>query len=376
MLFTHGLCLYSKPKREIHPLAPRSPEHERYLRAQHWPSLDGLRGVAILPVIWHHATPRPLDGIAGKGAVGVDLFFALSGFLITTLLLREKRARYRVRLGAFYVRRALRIFPLYYLVLLGYVTLALSLPSTSPMVQHFWRSLPYHASYTANWFVDYRVPHDVMFAFSWSLCVEEQFYWLWPVTVALLPRRRFAALAMAFAIAFDQLAEHGALGPLLPPGSLALRIVTSFAAPIGFGSLFALLLDAARGFEPCRRLIGTRPAAPLLLGACLLLLALPVTPYWLLAACLAALVGAVAIRPDHGLSWLLDRPALRWLGTLSYAAYLLHVTALGLVRRLEPSWHEHAALIFAVGLPLTLLLALAAHFAVERPFLRLRRRWH
>lgn len=376
MLVAHELCLYSKPKREIHPLAPSSPEHQRYLRTQHFPSLDGLRGVAILPVIWHHATPRPLDGIAGKGAVGVDLFFALSGFLITTLLLREKRARQGVRLGAFYVRRALRIFPLYYLVLLGYVAHALSLPSTSAMVQHFWLSLPYHASYTANWFVDYRVPHDVMFAFSWSLCVEEQFYWLWPMTVALLPQRRLAALAMGFALSLDLLAEHGAFGPLLPPGSLALRIVTSFAAPIGFGSLVALLLDAAPGFELCRRLLGARSAAPLLLGACLLLLAVRVTPYWLLSICLAGLVGAVALRSDHGLSWLLDRPSLRWLGTLSYAAYLLHVTALGLVRRLEPSWHEHAALVFAAGLPLTLLLALVAHFAVERPLLALRRRWH
>jgi hypothetical protein len=65
---------------------------EHFMRARHLPGLDGLRCLAILPVIWHHATPHPLPGIWGKGAVGVDLFFALSGFLITTLLLRERRA--------------------------------------------------------------------------------------------------------------------------------------------------------------------------------------------------------------------------------------------------------------------------------------------
>lgn len=355
--------------------AASSPERERYLHTSHWPALDGLRCVAILPVIWHHATPRPLGGIAGKGAVGVDLFFALSGFLITTLLLREKRARGSVRLGAFYARRSLRIFPLYYLVLLGYVAHALSMPSTSAMVQHFWRSLPYHATYTANWLVDYAAPHDVMFAFSWSLCVEEQFYCFWPLLVALAPQRALPALAMACALGIDLLAEQGALAGILPEGSLRLRIVTSFASPIGLGSLLALLLDSARGFELARRGLGSRAAAPSLLLANLLLLSLPVTPYWMLSACLAALVGAVVIRPDHGLTWLLDRPALRWVGALSYAAYLLHVTALGLVRRAMPSWHEEAWLIFAAGLPLTLLLAWGAHVAVERPLLGLRRRW-
>lgn len=354
--------------------AASSPERERYLRAAHWPSLDGLRCVAILPVVWHHATPRPLGGIAGKGAVGVDLFFALSGFLITALLLREKRERGGVRLGAFYARRSLRIFPLYYLVLLGYVAHALTLPSTAAMVQHFWRSLPYHATYTANWLVDYAVPHDVMFAFSWSLCVEEQFYCLWPVLVALAPRRALPALVMASALAIDLLAEHGALSGLLPTGSLRLRVVTSFASPIGLGSLLALLLDSAQGFELTRRALGARAAAPAILVANVLLLTLPVTPYWLLSVGLAALVGAVVIRPDHGLSWLLDRPVLRWVGGLSYAAYLLHVTALGLVRHLLPGWREQAWLVFSAGLPLTLLLAWGAHVAVERPLLGLRRR--
>lgn len=354
--------------------APSSPEFERYLHTSHWPALDGLRGLAILPVIWHHATPRPLPGIAGKGAVGVDLFFALSGYLITTLLLREQRQSGRLRLAAFYGRRALRIFPLYYLVLAGYAVLALALGPSSQQALHFWRSLPYHASYTANWFVDYAVPHDVMFAFSWSLCVEEQFYWVWPPLVALVARRSTLAALMAIAIGVDALAEHGALAGLLPPGSWGLRVVTSFAAPIGFGSLAALLLDGPAGFGVLERVLGARVAAPLLLCACVLLLLPPVTPYLALSACLAGLVGAVVVRPDHGLRWLLEQPALRRVGTLSYAAYLVHVTALGLLRRALPAWREQALWIFAAGLPLTLLFAWALHVAVERPCLRLRDR--
>lgn len=339
------------------------------------PGLDGLRGLAILPVIWHHATPHPLPGIAGKGAVGVDLFFALSGFLITTLLLRERRANGRVRLGAFYARRGLRIFPLYYLVLAGYAAHAWLMPGDSETAQHFLRSLPFHATYTANWFVDYAVPHPVTFAFSWSLCVEEQFYWVWPVLLALCARKPALAGAMACAIALDALAEHGALAALAPAGSVALRVVTSFAAPIGFGSLLALLLDSPRGFALAERILAPRAAAPLLLGACVALLLVPATPYLALSACLAALVGAVAIQPDHGLRWLLEHRLTRYVGTLSYAAYLLNVTALGAVRRGLPDWRDSAWLVFGLGLPLTLLLSSAAHALIERPCLRLRGRF-
>ena len=142
---------------------------DRFVTTRHLPGLDGLRGLAILPVIWHHSTPRLLPGVLGKGAVGVDLFFALSGFLITTLLLRERRERGSISLGAFYARRSLRIFPLYYAVLAAYAARALTSPASFAPAAHFLRSLPYHATYTANWFVDYSVPHDVIFAFSWTV---------------------------------------------------------------------------------------------------------------------------------------------------------------------------------------------------------------
>ena len=358
---------------QLHSPSAKSAAFERYLAVAQWPSLDGLRGLAILPVIWHHATPRPLPGIAGKGAVGVDLFFALSGFLITTLLLRERRDRDRIRLGAFYARRSLRIFPLYYLVLGGYAVLALLLPE-SASAAHLLRSLLYHATYTANWLVDYDVPHPVMFAFSWSLCVEEQFYWVWPVLLALVPRRRVLAVIMASAIGVDALAELGAFATLAPVGSVAARVLRSFAAPIGFGSLLALLLDSRPGFALAERVVGQRLAAPLLLAGCMGLLLLPATPYLPLALGLAALVGAVVVRPDHGLQRWLDHPALRLVGTLSYGAYLLHVTALGLVRRALPNLRDEAWVVFGLGLPLTLLFAGAAHLLIERPLHGLRRR--
>jgi peptidoglycan/LPS O-acetylase OafA/YrhL len=331
--------------------------------------------LAILPVVWHHSTPRLLPGILGKGAVGVDLFFALSGFLITTLLLRELRATGRVRLGSFYARRSLRIFPLYYAVLGLYALRALQTAGSSEPARHFLQALPLHATYTANWLVDYSVPHPVMFAFSWSLCVEEQFYLLWPGVLALRRGRAVAASVMLGAIAVDLLAEHHYLRSVLPPGSLGLRVVTSFALPIGCGSLLALLLDSARGFALARRVLGLRAAAPLSLALSLYWLSLPATPYIELSLSLTALVGAVAIRPDNGLSWLLERAPLRRIGALSYALYLLHITALGLVRRFLPQHAESALVVFVLGFPLSVLFAELAHRLIERPFLALRARF-
>jgi peptidoglycan/LPS O-acetylase OafA/YrhL len=349
--------------------------YARFIETQQLPGLDGLRGLAILPVIWHHATPRLLPGILGKGAVGVDLFFALSGFLITTLLLRERRTTGQIRLLAFYARRSLRIFPLYYAVLGFYALRALQTQASSATARHFLQGLPYHATYTANWFLDYAVPYPVMFAFSWSLCVEEQFYWVWPGLVAVLPNRALVGGLMAGAIVVDALAEHAVFAPWLPAGSLGLRMLTSFAAPIGCGSVMALLLDARPSFQIARWLIGCRWAAPVLLLASVGWLWVPATPYVSLSITLAMLVGAVAIRPDNGLAWLLERAPLRKLGTLSYALYLLHITALGLVRRFLPQYQDSALVVFALGLPLSVLFAQVAHVAVERPFLRLRGRF-
>ena len=358
-----------------HSPASSQAAYERFVQTRHLPGLDGLRCLAILPVIWHHATPRLLPGVLGKGAVGVDLFFALSGFLITTLLLRERRGSGEIRLTAFYARRSLRIFPLYYVVLAFYALRALQTQAGSVVARHFLHALPFHATYTANWFVDYAVPHPVMFAFSWSLCVEEQFYWVWPILMACFRRRALLAVLMGGAVLVDVLAEHGAFAAYLPAGSLGLRMLTSFATPIGCGSLIALLLDAPLGFRVAAWLLGWRWSAPFLLLLSVGWLLLPATPYLPLSLSLSALVGAVALRPDSGLAWLLERAALRKVGTLSYAAYLLHVTALGLVRRFLPQFQDSALVVFCLGLPLSLAFAQAANWAIERPFLRLRARF-
>jgi peptidoglycan/LPS O-acetylase OafA/YrhL len=345
--------------------------HARYLATRHFRSLDGLRCLSIVPVIWHHSTPRPLPGLLGKGPAGVDLFFCISGFLITTLLVREKANTGRIRLADFYARRALRILPLYYLVLLSYVAFAWLLPTGAPQRAHFFRTLPSYASFTANWFADFGVRYPILFSFAWSLCIEEQFYAFWPWLVRRLSSSA-AVVAMTAILLADALAEHGDLAWLLAPGGLALRIVTSFAAPIGLGALLALLLDDAHSFFWLSRVLDKKWSAPFALAAVCTLLAWPSAPLFAFQLGLAALVGACVLGDRNWLSSLLEARVPSYVGRVSYGLYLLNLTAIGSVRRLFPEHAASAMFVFALSFPFALALAALSHHYFEAPWLRLR----
>ena len=347
--------------------------HNRYLATRTFGALDGLRCLSILPVIWHHSTPHPLTGLLGKGPAGVDLFFCISGFLITTLLLREKARTGRISMSGFYARRALRIFPLYYAALGAYVAFA-ALHAGAPQRAHFFHTLPYYASFTANWFADFGVGFPILFSFAWSLCIEEQFYAFWPWLVRGLSRNG-ALFAMLALLACNAAAERGLLASLLPVGGRALRIVTSFAAPIGLGAVLALLLDARRGFRALYAALGQAWSAPLALGAVCALLAWPNAPLFGFQVSLAALVGTCVIREDHALSRPLRARAVSYVGRVSYGLYLLNSTAIGLVRRVFPEHAHSAGFVFVLSLTIALALAALSHRYWEAPFLRLRARF-
>jgi peptidoglycan/LPS O-acetylase OafA/YrhL len=324
----------------------------------------------VLPVVWHHATPRPLPGLAGRGPLGVDLFFAISGFLITTLLLRERRERGAVSVGRFYARRALRILPAYYLVLGLWALRWWLLAPASLSREHFLRSLPYWATYTANWFVDFDVAYPVVFAFAWSLATEEQFYTVWP-WLARAPRWAMPVAAAAL-LGADLAIEQGVLGAGWP--ELARRMVASIASPICMGALLACTLDSAGGFAVLRRVLGARVSAPLVLVALAALVVDGRAPPVVVQLTMTLLVGACAVRTDHGLHALLDVRPVRWVGTVSYALYLVHVAAITAVKQAFPALAEDAPFVFAVGLAMGLPLSYALHRAVDVPLQPLRRR--
>lgn len=289
-----------EPARSREP--PPGPAHARqaepsrasFLAQRRFGSLNGLRCLAILSVIWYHTSGQRSD-LLGRG-LGVDLSFAISGFLITTLLVREFSSTRKIDVRRFYARRTLRIFPLYFAVLGLYILLVIATRSGSPDGVAFMHNVPAFATYTSNWFVPLAGGHSTIFFFAWSLATQEQFYLLWPLALllCLAPGRWWRAGAvMLAAIAAGEIARHAIADHDFP-----LTVVRSIAAPICLGAIWALLLHSPAGFGAARRLLGHRGAAPALLAVLALGIGLR-APIGILIFALAALVAACCIREDN-----------------------------------------------------------------------------
>jgi len=346
----------------------------QFLTTTYFPALDGLRAIAIAAVVWHHSLPRAVPGWLGRGHVGVPLFFALSGFLITTLLLSERRATDSINLGHFWIRRCLRIFPLYYAVLLLFA-LSLAWREPSDARRHFFENLPFYASYTSNWFVDYGVTHPIWFGFAWSLSTEEQFYVWWPPLVRTFQRWGSWATAgvLVALIGLDQLAERGLLDGTL--SSAATRILTSFSAALALGALLAVLTANERSFPWLWRCLGGRASA----AGCLLvagaLIWQPIGPSITIDLALAASVAACAFSPGDWLRRGLGARPLVQVGRVSYGMYLFHVPVIGLLRRSMPWLSEWPTLLFPASFLASFALASLSYRHLESPILALRERF-
>jgi peptidoglycan/LPS O-acetylase OafA/YrhL len=342
---------------------------------RHIAGLDGLRALSVMAVVWHHSHPGlPAWPITYNGFLGVDVFFALSGFLITTLLLAERAASGRIALGQFYMRRSLRIFPLYYALLALLAIYFLVTPGSSQSTA-FFKALPMHAAYLSNW-----VPVDGLMAISWSLASEEQFYLLWPPLLVLCGRHALwpllAFLALNLAVGFGH--GHGAL-LALGLRYEALPILQATFTPI----LLGVLLAYALRMQALRSALSGAPAWALPVAMLMLLMVANIAGDvrgWqrlAFALCSIAVLALVVQQPRslvvRGLQW---RP-LAYIGTVSYGVYLLHKIALHAVHMvagrvgggLEP------LLVFALGLALSIALAGLSYRFFEQPILRWKSRW-
>lgn len=339
------------------------------------PGLDGLRALAVIAVVWHHTHPGYAGlAISHNGFLGVDVFFVLSGFLITTLLLIEKRATGTISLTKFYVRRSLRIFPLYYAVL-GFLALYFKFASGTSQGGAFLGELPWHASYTSNW-----VEIRSMMAITWSLSTEEQFYLVWPPLFAVLGMRSLwpltAFLALNQAVNFGAL--DGALKTLgMPYESLPILQITFTPILIGVLLAFAMRAAALKGFIE-------RLPAWAIMAACVAALALASVPGdlrgWprlLFHLATAAVIALVVLRPVSVVVRALEWQPLAYVGTLSYGVYLLHKIVLYAVNRgLDAVAINLPEAVFGFGLLGTIGLAHLSYRFFEAPILRLKARFH
>jgi peptidoglycan/LPS O-acetylase OafA/YrhL len=330
------------------------------------PQLDGLRFFAFLVVFIAHvgaqsAAPPWLKAILPAGGFGVDLFFVLSSFLITTLLQREQGAQGRIDVRAFWMRRILRIWPLYFFFL--WTVSALERPG--------WGYFVASSLFLGNWALALRGwgnPQPVTSGL-WSVAVEEQFYLTWPVILQWTPRRRLPWICGGLIV----VAMMTRAVVTRTPGSSAALWCNTLARldPIAIGALVALFVagPGRRWALPVWAHLGILAASASAVVAVVTMISWHVIGYLLVAVVLGGAVLATVLAPREGP---LAHPVLVYLGRISYGLYVYHFPALWLAEHLEVRWWAYHLPLVAT---LTLGAAACSYRLLEQPFLRLKERF-
>lgn len=338
-------------------------------------NLDGLRGIAAIMVVVFHFYSYPNGYYSGEifyrkmtefGQHGVSLFFVLSGFVITRILIQSKKERYYF--SSFFIRRILRIAPLYYLFLFVWFYVL-------PFVIHYpvgpvVKQLPYYF-YLQNIFSTWRIPLDGPPHF-WSLAVEEHFYLLWPVVVYYTPTKNLGRLIIA-AVLFSFVVKYVMIRQQLSIHDFTLTRIDQ----ILLGGSLALL--ERKGFFKTQSLGSFVVIAPMIFSASVIIFALgdqfpfvkELFKYFLLGISFASLLVIVlSLRPDSVVNRFLTTPVLQYLGKISYGIYVWHVIPLIFLQHFLVT--GMMALDMAVVMLLTVVMAHFSYFYFEMVFIRLK----
>jgi peptidoglycan/LPS O-acetylase OafA/YrhL len=337
------------------------------------PSLDGLRAVSLCMVLLshlfnlahaHNSVERVVLGMAFFSRSGISVFFVISGFLITLLLMREKQANGQISLSSFYLRRAFRILPAF-LVFIGCVAILSRLGVIDVPGWLFVRALTFTMDYVSkeNWFI-----HHIC-----TVSVEEQFYVLWPLLVFFCSRKTLIRIALGVILLepFIRLADR----ILLPSTqSKIMYMAHTRADMLMFGCIVALLYENAR----FQRMVALafRTQAPLLAAVFFLVVSPLLEMKWeghylfsvgftLQGICIALLMLYAIQRSDGLFGRFLNARVVVWVGLVSYSLYLWQELFVGYISP-ERS---------VVGLCFAVPVAAASYYWVEQPMLRLERRF-
>lgn len=334
------------------------------------PSLDGIRAVSIGLVLFGHLLGSrgfffslEVDKHLAPGELGVRIFFVISGFLITNLLLAEAAKRGRIHIGRFYLRRTFRIFPAYYAFIL-----ALFVAELARWISLAPGDLIHALTYTTN----YHPTRSWNVGHTWSLAVEEQFYLLWPALLVLLGKRRALWIAALFVL----------VAPLIRLGLWELTV----SVREGIGHRFETIADSiaigcvlsgARSWlhqQPLYRRVLSSPW--LVLAPVVLLLSGEFSQHPRINLLLGFTFQNVLITlcidrwvtyPSGPVGRALNAPPVVFVGLISYSIYLWQQLFLN---RYADSWPT----TFPVSLVLAFGAALISYYVIERPALRLRQR--
>jgi peptidoglycan/LPS O-acetylase OafA/YrhL len=336
---------------------------------KHLPALDGIRAIAVFVVILYHS--GVVKGIPGD--LGVTAFFVLSGFLITWLLIREYDGSGTLSLKEFYIARTLRIFPAYYAFIL------LSLVADAAL-HHYWSVGLIAAAfgYVVNYYNAFLGHPTTSVAHAWSLAVEEQFYLLWPLALLTLwPKGRSYTRGVLAAVVVGVLVWRAILYVgLRVPASYVYNAFDARCDSLAIGCLMATCISAS-AYKAFGRRISQYQWLPVVT---LLLIWIsrtqgPSSYHYTLGMSLDALLLAVFLiqmlhLSESGAWSFLNRPAIRWLGLVSYPCYLWHGWGLAVGDHLASSGHPWAQ--FVIGYAATVVLAAGSFYVIERPFLMIK----
>jgi len=353
---------------------------------RHVPALDGMRAVAILVVIIYHLEwlmPQLHPYVKG-GFLGVDIFFVLSGFLITSILLSEREKTGTIGLKNFYIRRCLRLIPAFWLFLIGiYFFGSYLLPRFQASLVYGRNDFLYALTYSMNWFSATNPGYDSNLNHSWSLAIEEQFYIIWSLVLFK---------------AFSEKWKHRQIF-FLTLGLIALLCI-SRAVRASFGTdtrvlyystdtrIDSLLIGCAasmlfvwkilpdnvvkRGWFRLLLLASVSSALVALFTFSHEDIGLYIAGLPVFTMAVAVMIYWLAVSENTSIHMILENRVMRWIGNISYSLYLWHYLMYEYAKK---EFATPGSQIF-VGVVLAFIIAAASYHLLEKPFLRLKFRFN
>jgi len=353
-----------------------TPDYKEYYSRRFFGSLDGFRCICIVAVIWHHTNTFPVIVPAlERGYLGVDMFFVISGFLIVTLLLRERERTGNISLWRFYMRRALRIFPLYYGLLTLLTLIFIFVAPQTKMAKPFFEELPYYITYTSNW-----IHPENFLVITWSLATEEQFYIVWPLVEKLIKRTSTIAAFLLAIIGINQLISFRLLDHQLETwfgiSYSNLNILQITFTPICLGVLLAHVLHSPKGFQQVTRWLHPTWTPALLLILSFLACNFPGgtdIPGWqriIIQSLMTLLLASCVIQEKHWLNGILTFAPIQRIGVISYGMYLLHWIGIDIGERfLKFTGLSFSFDLFLLCFAITYVMSEITFRYYEKPFL-------
>lgn len=345
----------------------------------HKPALDGLRAFAVLMVMWFHAYHLKSDYFQG-GGIGVDIFFVLSGFLITSKLLSEYNLNGTISLKLFYARRLLRLYPALLLLILGYLifTLIFQPKLLNP------RSIDSLCAvfYTGNWLRAFQIRNLSWLGHTWSLALEEQFYLLWPLIMIIALRSKSGVQTLLRTAIVIGVFSFLSKILLLYMGTNSARFsegLDTRADTIMFGCLLAILSRseyAPRLSKPYR---AVKHLTPLALFIFLMIhffndpnnlhRSLIIIPF--VGVFTSLVIFSLLLEEKTLTSKLLATPVFVWIGQISYGLYLWHYPIMRYIRDLK----FDSIYILIYGSLFSFLAAVISYYLLEQPVLKLKKKF-